>query len=615
VSYDGNGNSGGSVPVDTTNYEEGDTVTVLGNPNNLTREGYSFTGWSVQADGSGTSYTQGNQFSMATNNVTLFAKWEVTPTFTVVYHGNGNDSGSVPIDGTAYEQGIAVTVLGNSGNLALSAHTFSGWNTAADGSGTGYVQGSQFNMGVSNVDLYAQWTQNPTYTVTYNGNGNDGGSVPVDTTNYEQGQTVTVLGNSGGLSLTDYAFTGWNTQADGNGTGYTQSQTFSMVTENVTLYAQWTYHPTYTVTYTATNVASGSVPLDSTHYEEGQTVTVLGNTGNLVSSVSGKEFFGWTRNATGSFVYYHEGDTFTMGAANEVLRAAWSDANQITLVYDGNGNTSGTVPASANHNSGIWVSAAENTGNLERTGYTFVGWYALSCSFSGCTTHTFAPGEYFLMSTNLPGYNISNNTVTLMASWSPKSTILYNAGTHNGNLGGLAGANAMCEANVSTACGHRSKIRAFLDEGYWTSYTFADIPTLMGIDANLPIVGPNGDQISANWAGLTNGIDRSLSAAGVLPADTHWWSGGGVNTYSDEFFSSNSACVSAGEPWTTAEPSDMDSSDWHWGAAGSSSTTDRQDWINEITTVVTSLPGGGTRTINYRLECSDQHYVLCVCGE
>ena len=40
----------------------------------------------------------------------------------------------------------------------------------------------------------------PTYTVTYNDNNADSGSVPTDSNNYEEGQTVTVKTNSGNLA-------------------------------------------------------------------------------------------------------------------------------------------------------------------------------------------------------------------------------------------------------------------------------------------------------------------------------------------------------------------------------------------------------------------------------
>jgi len=78
------------------------------------------------------------------------------------------------------------------------------------------------------------------YVVTYNGNGNGSGSVPVDSASYENGQTVTVLGNTGTLVKAGYSFSGWNTKADGSGTAYTEGLTFTMGTANVTLYAIWT---------------------------------------------------------------------------------------------------------------------------------------------------------------------------------------------------------------------------------------------------------------------------------------------------------------------------------------------------------------------------------------
>ena len=83
-------------------------------------------------------------------------------------------------------------------------------------------------------------------TITYNGNGNTAGTVPVDPSSpYEEGVTVTVFGNTGGLTRindggTSYYFTGWNTKADGSGIDQAEGSTFTIGTSNVTLYAQWT---------------------------------------------------------------------------------------------------------------------------------------------------------------------------------------------------------------------------------------------------------------------------------------------------------------------------------------------------------------------------------------
>jgi uncharacterized repeat protein (TIGR02543 family) len=144
------------------------------------------------------------------------------------------------VDSSAYEQGATVTVLGNTGNLTKTGKAFAGWNTAADGSGTTYTPPTTFTMGSANVILYAKWSD--AYTVTYNANGADpNNSVPTDTTSYGTGIIVTVLGNTGTPPLVKAgsAFAGWNTEANGSGTTYTEGNTFAMGSANVTLHAIW----------------------------------------------------------------------------------------------------------------------------------------------------------------------------------------------------------------------------------------------------------------------------------------------------------------------------------------------------------------------------------------
>jgi hypothetical protein len=83
-----------------------------------------------------------------------------------------------------------------------------------------------------------------TYSVTYNGNTNGSGSVPVDATAYASGATVTVAGNTGTLAKTGYTFDGWCTTqpaagAACTGTSRAAASTFA-ITTNTTLYAVWT---------------------------------------------------------------------------------------------------------------------------------------------------------------------------------------------------------------------------------------------------------------------------------------------------------------------------------------------------------------------------------------
>jgi uncharacterized repeat protein (TIGR02543 family) len=84
-----------------------------------------------------------------------------------------------------------------------------------------------------------------TYTVTYIGNTNTSGNVPIDGSSpYTQSSTITVLGNSGSpiLAKSGFTFAGWNTAENGSGTSYSQGNTFT-INANTILYAQWTPVP------------------------------------------------------------------------------------------------------------------------------------------------------------------------------------------------------------------------------------------------------------------------------------------------------------------------------------------------------------------------------------
>jgi len=315
VSYDGNTNNGGDPPIDTETYASTFEV-VVKDKGTLSKTGYTFAGWNTQADGNGTDRAPGSNFAMGSANVILYAKWTANPTYTVTYNAN-TGTGGVPADSNNYLPGATVTVLGNA-SLTKTGYTFAGWNTQADGNGTDRAPGSTFAMGSANVILYAKWTANPTYTVTYNANTGTGG-VPADSNNYLPGATVTVLGNAT-LTKAGYTFAGWNTQADGNGIDRAPGSTFAIGSANVILYAKWTANPTYTVTYNA-NTGTGGVPADSNNYLPGATVTVLGS-GTLTKT--GYTFAGWNTQADGSGTDRAPSSTFAMGSADVTLYAQWT---------------------------------------------------------------------------------------------------------------------------------------------------------------------------------------------------------------------------------------------------------------------------------------------------
>ncbi|MBI9106421.1 MAG: InlB B-repeat-containing protein [Spirochaetales bacterium] len=156
--------------------------------------------------------------------------------YIVTYDGNSSTGGSVPVDSVEYSSGSVVTVQANTGGLTKSGYEFIGWNTASDGSGTPYEPGQTLSIDASNVILYARWNGS---SVTYDGNGSTGGSVPAETTEYTFDSVITVLGNIGSLVKSGYVFDGWNTASDGSGTSYSTGSTFTIGTTDITLYAEW----------------------------------------------------------------------------------------------------------------------------------------------------------------------------------------------------------------------------------------------------------------------------------------------------------------------------------------------------------------------------------------
>lgn len=237
MAYDANGGTG-TVTDASSPYEEDEVVTVLdpADDGDIARSGYRFVEWNTAANGSGTAYDPDDGFSMPAANVTLYAQW--VEVFTVTYDGNTADSGDVPTDSETYAETEEVAVLGNTGSLVKDGYEFAGWNTQADGEGTGYDPDDIFEMPGDDVTLYAVWVE--VFTVTYDGNTEDSGDVPVDASSpYTEGETVTVLGNTGDLAKDDYVFSHWNTAANGSGTDYNTGATFNMPGEDVTLYAQW----------------------------------------------------------------------------------------------------------------------------------------------------------------------------------------------------------------------------------------------------------------------------------------------------------------------------------------------------------------------------------------
>lgn len=115
----------------------------------------------------------------------------------------------------------------------------------------------------------------PVKNLVYDGNGNDGGTVPESDTSHFSTDVLTILDNVGEMTKTGNDFAGWNTSSDGSGTAYNAGDTLALANGSVTLYAQWTPKQ-YTVTWVGSDGAaleSDSVPYGTVPEYSGTTPT------------------------------------------------------------------------------------------------------------------------------------------------------------------------------------------------------------------------------------------------------------------------------------------------------------------------------------------------------
>ena len=233
VTYDGNGNTGGSAPIDSSAYASGARVSVS-DRGDLVKTGYRFGGWAMSGGlNPAVVYQEQQGEFIISNNTTLAAVWNLDGTYTIYYYGNGNTGGLVP--SPTVGSGM-VQLAFNSGNLVKSGSIFMGWSSSPSiAKSVNQLPGTAFSLERDRM-LYAWWKLVQCgFTITYLGNGKTSGSVPHPTTGCGM---VTLRTNSGNLKKLGVTATKWNTKANGLGVNRGFGTTYNL-TNNLTLFAKW----------------------------------------------------------------------------------------------------------------------------------------------------------------------------------------------------------------------------------------------------------------------------------------------------------------------------------------------------------------------------------------
>ena len=121
------------------------------------------------------------------------------------------------------------------------------------------------------------------------------------------------------------------------------------------------------VAYGRNNATSGTVPVDATNYAVDQTVTVLGNTGNLERT--GYTYEGWNTVADGMGTTYAANDAFQFSSP-VTLYAKWAPI-EYSITYNG---IEGATFVSSNPDTYTIESSDITLNNPTKDGYLFYGW-------------------------------------------------------------------------------------------------------------------------------------------------------------------------------------------------------------------------------------------------
>ena len=300
-----------------------------------TREGYTFTGWTVSSD---KASLNGKTFNIGAEDCTLTANWVINSYPWIAYHNKMNVSGS------GYTLVSADTKEGEAdfgSKVTPNVNTYTGFTSPASKTITIVVDTKPSTKNVVNYN----YDRNK-YTLTVNPNGGTYNGSTTNTVTSEYFEAVKTIKSP---TKTGYTFTKWT--KTGNST--LVDTTLTMGSENTTLTANYEANK-YTVYF---NANGGNV--DTASIE----VTYNGNYGSLPTpTMSGYRFLGWFTGAS-SGTQIKE-DTKVTITANQTIYAHWQKLVTLSQYLIDNYSTLGLTK--------IFQSATGNQ-NYATTEYRYQG--------------------------------------------------------------------------------------------------------------------------------------------------------------------------------------------------------------------------------------------------
>lgn len=355
-------------------------------PGDPARSGYTFTGWN-------------GAFTNVYSDMIIAAQWKAN-SYSVSFDSN---SGEGVMEDQEFNYDQAKSLSSNA--FTKLGYTFTGWNTAADGTATSFVDKQEVlnlsSLNGATIPLFAQWRAN-NYQIVFNANSGEGfmgeQALTYDTTSNLHDNLFVKHG---------YRFAGWNTEPDGSGKTYQNRQAvLNLATEDgseVTLYAQW--QPAhYSVVFFGNGGTDANGSVMSTYQK-----MIFDSCAELAENIferDGYTWQSWNSDSLGNGTTYADKQIVKnlsdVAGAVIPLYSQWT-VNKYSVSFNANGGV-----GSMDNQSFLYDHAKVLSKNsFTKTGYTFQGW---STEPSGAVAYEDAQTVLNLTSTD-------GGKVTLYAIW------------------------------------------------------------------------------------------------------------------------------------------------------------------------------------------------------
>ena len=415
------------------------------------RTGYTFSHWSTNSSGTGTTYTIGTTYNRS-SNLSLYAIWDPNE-YTNRYRYRNTSGNTTHSDQTrSYGQSFTTLSTSNIPEYVSNGWSLYGWGTSSSTTTRSYgVSTSVTSTTYTNSTSTLYWYAISSRTISINYNANGGSNAPRATTGTQRWNQYGNTYNISSLSVTSseptrtgYTFLGWSTSSTATTPTYEAGDRISFTyssSNSRTLYAVWEvnqYQFDSSVWVDGTKYSSSNsyitfdVLVDGTRVSTGiSDFYKMVNYGSIVEFTNFKVATGYTYSSYYTTPTSIETSDSTKNDIKINMQAKTTylnivlTANVYTITLNKQSGSGGTSTIYLKYNTG-WYSNSGATTSIStvvlptRAGFTFQGYYT---GTNGSGTQVInSSGQIISGRTTITTSNIS-----LHANWTAKNPARYDS--------------------------------------------------------------------------------------------------------------------------------------------------------------------------------------------